>query len=313
MSRVRPNVSHFLPNFCYEWGVPEFLTTLLIFLTHFDYQHRPTNVIPTVKPPSLLRRLQRKLGYIAHKINPLRMWQPRVLVLGIYLANRKNLVRHIVQCIDESKGYRVTQRWAALNGDAPAAHVRGVTKLYVKQRTPKFVLLNRLMQGISKDDYDFILICDDDILLPESFVEHLLDRQQHYDLALAQPARTHDSYIDHPIVEQVDGLDARQTRFVEIGPVVSLRRDAALHILPFDESSGMGWGVDFVWPVIMEQANLKMGIIDSVPVAHKLRPPVENYTHSEAESQMIAYLSDKPHLSREAAMVVIASHPAQQQ
>jgi len=256
----------------------------------------------------LLRRIHSLARRLFRRYNPLRLRQPRVLVLGIYLADRPNLIRHIVQTLGESMRYRVTQRWAALNGEAPAQHVEKVTRLKLRQRVPKFALLNRLTEGVNVADYDFILLCDDDIQLPESFLDRFLDRQALYDFALAQPARTHDSYTDHPIVEQVDGLDGRRTRFVEIGPVVCMRRDAALHLLPLDETSGMGWGVDFIWPVVMEQAKLKMGIIDATPVAHKLRPPVQTYDHSEAVSQMRVYLSDKPHLLPEEAMVVSETH-----
>ena len=253
----------------------------------------------------LLRRIHSLARRLTRHINPLRLAQPKVLVLGIYLADRPNLVRHIVQKLGESMRYRVTQRWAALNGEAPAPHVEKVTYLKLWQRVPKFALLNRLMEGVNVADYDYILLCDDDIQLPEQFLDHLLDRQARYDFALAQPARTHDSYTDHPIVEVVDGLDARRTRFVEIGPVVSLRRDAAALLLPFDETCGMGWGLDLLWPVAMEQAGLRMGIIDATPVAHALRPAAKSYGLEEALAHMHAYLENKPHLSKEQAMVVI--------
>lgn len=243
-----------------------------------------------------------------HALNPLRLGQRRVLVLGIYLADRQNLIRHIVQELDETMRYRVTQRWAALNGEAPAPHVDKVTCMKLNQRVPKFALLNRLLEGVDIAAYDFILLCDDDIQLPESFLDRLLDRQAKYDFALAQPARTHNSYTDHRIVEQEDGLDARRTRFVEIGPVVSLRRDAAALLLPFDEACGMGWGLDLLWPVAIEQAELKMGIIDATPVAHALRPAAKSYGLDEAFAHMHAYLEGKPHLTKEQAMVVLERH-----
>jgi hypothetical protein len=252
---------------------------------------------------TLAFRILNRLARMAHAVNPLRLWQPRVLVLGIYLADRKNLVRHIVQELSEARRYRVTQRWAALNGAPPAPHVERATVLTVNHRVPKFALLNSLMQEMDLARYEFILLCDDDIQLPESFLDKLLDRQRKYDFALAQPARTHNSYTDHRIVEQVDGLDARRTRFVEIGPVVSLRHDAAAILLPFDEDCGMGWGLDFLWPVAIESAGLKMGIIDATPVAHALRPAAKSYDLGEALAQMHAYLNEKPHLTPQQAMV----------
>ena len=48
-----------------------------------------------------------------------------------------------------------------------------------------------------------------------------------------------------------------------------MRRDAAALLLPFDEACGMGWGLDLI--VKIEQAGLKMGIIDATPVTHALR------------------------------------------
>lgn len=82
----------------------------------------------------MVHRLLNKFRRVVHALNPLRLGQRRVLVLGIYLADRQNLIRHIVQELDETMRYRVTQRWAALNGEAPAPHVERVTHIKLKQR-----------------------------------------------------------------------------------------------------------------------------------------------------------------------------------
>src|SRR5439155_5541514 len=118
---------------------------------------------------------------------------------------------------------------------------------------------------------------DDDIALPRGFLDAFLGLQGRTGLALAQPARTHDSYYDHPIVERQLGVQARRTRFVEIGPLVSMRRDAAALLLPFDERSPMGWGYDNLWPLILGRHGLGMGIIDATPVNHGLRKPTAEY------------------------------------
>lgn len=255
----------------------------------------------------LLRRIVRKIKLSSRYVNPYYYRQPRVLVLGIYLADRHNLVRHIVQTLGETMRYRVTQRWAALNGDAPAAHVAAVTCLKVDRPTPKFQLLNTLVDGLDLSAYRYILLFDDDIILPDDFLANFISRQESYDFALAQPARTHDSYIDHRIVEQVDEVDARRTRFVEIGPVVSIRYDAVSHLMPFDTECGMGWGLDFVWPVIIEASGLKMGIIDATPIRHALRPPAVAYSLKGAEDEMKHFLKNRSHLEPEQAMVVLES------
>ena len=231
-----------------------------------------------------------------------------VLVAGVYLANQENSVGHIVAELNGSKNYAVSQRWIALYGDAPSEEVKAVTISAPERPEPKFVLLNRILAGEQLHRYDYILFCDDDIRLGPEFLDMFLGLQAQYDFSLAQPARTHNSYIDHPFVEQFDGLKARRTRFIEIGPVVSVRKDAFPVLLPFDESSHMGWGYDFVWPCLMEKMGMRMGIIDATPVDHSMRKPVMNYNYDEANKSMQNYLSRSPHLSKDEAFRILESY-----
>ena len=60
----------------------------------------------------------------------------------------------------------------------------------------------------------------------------------------------------------------------------------------------MGWGNDFVWPVLAEKHNLKMGIVDAVPVGHNLRKPVAYYNYGTSADAMRNYLATQPHLSK---------------
>src|SRR4029077_2725964 len=115
------------------------------------------------------------------------------------------------------------------------------------------------------------------------------------------------SYTDHLFVKQLGGIVARQTRFVEIGPLFSMSAAAARLLTPFDERSPMGWGYDFVWPVVIEKAGLKMGIVDQFPVAHNLRQPVTNYVHGDSSSQMESFLSYHEHLEKHEAFRIIKS------
>lgn len=231
-----------------------------------------------------------------------------VLVAGVYLADQKNAIGHIVHELNQSASYEVVQKWIALSGDAPSHEVQAVTVMKAGNPQPKFVLLNKLLSLKDLEQYDYVLICDDDILLPENFLDNFLGLQQKYDFSLAQPARTHNSYTDHPIVEQFEGLKARRTRFVEIGPVLSIRRDAYPVLLPFDETAHMGWGYDFVWPYLIGKSGLRMGIIDATPLDHSMRKPVQNYNYDEANSAMQKYLSRTPHLSREEAFTILESY-----
>ena len=231
-----------------------------------------------------------------------------VLIAGIYLSDKKNAIEHIFDNLSQSKNFRVVQRWAALGGEAPSAKIDAVTVLKSRESIPKMMLLNKILSGEDIEKYDYVMICDDDVILPDNFVDDFFGLQRRYDFAAAQPARTHNSYLDHFIVERLDGLKARQTRFVEIGPVISFRRDIIPLIFPFDQSSPMGWGFDFVLPCIAEEHGMRIGIIDATPVDHSMRKPMKHYNYDDAKSAMNAYLAANPHLSIEEAFTIVEAY-----
>jgi len=207
----------------------------------------------------------------------------RTLVIGVYLANRRNTVEDIVARLSESQRHRVDQRWIALGGPPPSAAVEAVTVERVETPIPKFELVNAVLARERLSRYEYVLLVDDDVVLPRSFIDHFIALQRHFGFALAQPARTSRSFIDHPIVEQQLGSVARRTLFVEIGPVVSFHRSIFDLVFPFDLTSAMGWGYENVWSAQVRRRKLSMGIIDAVPVDHSLRPPVTYYRWEEAD------------------------------
>lgn len=228
----------------------------------------------------------------------------RVLVAGIYLADKENLALHITRELEDSSKWKVEQRWVSLGKAQPDPDLAPFTARVSHEPSPKFLLLNQLMKTVDLYDFEYVIVSDDDIFLPVGFVDSYLALVSRHNFAVAQPARTHDSYIDHRFVEQLDGINARWTRFVEIGPLFSLHRSAFEYFLPFDETSPMGWGNDFVWPILAERFNLKMGIIDAVPVTHNIRKPVAYYDHGTSGKAMRDYLANRPHLSKEDAFYI---------
>ncbi|EGV19407.1 hypothetical protein ThimaDRAFT_1551 [Thiocapsa marina 5811] len=232
-----------------------------------------------------------------------------VLIVGVYLPTIANHADSISADLLGARRWRVDLRWAAI-GEGPVPElVRDHTALALASPVPKYALLNRLLAGIELDRYRYIIVIDDDIEIGPTFLDRFLELQTTYDLALAQPARTHDSYIDHYFVAQLLGVAARWTRFVEIGPVFSLRRDAFPHILPFNEEAPMGWGLDFVWPVQLEAKGCRLGIVDAAPVKHALRKPVTTYDYGETDTEMSRFLAERKHLARDDAFIAIETYP----
>ena len=232
----------------------------------------------------------------------------RVLVLGIYLADRPNTAGHLVSAFSSSRQLDVVQRWVALAGAPADAAVDAVT---VERRTdcePKFTVLNRLLLQHGWQGFDYIVFCDDDIVVPRGFLDAFLSYQVRCDFALAQPERTRTSYADRKFVRAMRGVNARRTRFVEIGPLFSVRADLAALILPFDETSPMGWGYDFVWPVVAEGAGLRLGVVDATAVDHSLRGQATAYSSAAASHAMVAYLQRHRHLTKQEAFTVLETY-----
>lgn len=229
-----------------------------------------------------------------------------ILIAGIYLADRPNTAAHLIYEFAGARRTRVTQRWVALAADRPGDCDLPCTISIRLQRTPKFLLVNDLTADAAR--FDWILLVDDDVELPPDFIDSFIDLAERYDFALCQPARTVDSYIDHPLVMQNPGVKARQTRFVEIGPVTAIRRDAAQLILPVAADCGMGWGLDYVWPRVMEDAGLRMGIVDATPIAHRMRRQVSGYGYDDAARGMSEVLAANRHLTRDQAFQVLDAY-----
>ena len=231
-----------------------------------------------------------------------------VLIVGIYLLDKPNYICQIKSELGKSSRWEVEQRWVGLGTGPIPEEIAGVTARKVIPPAMKFSLLNQLLAETNIGAFEFVIVCDDDINFPENFLDRYLQLVMRYDFALAQPARTHDSFIDHPFVEQLDGLIARWTRFVEIGPLFSVHQRAFELIFPFDEASPMGWGYDFVWPQIIANAGLKVGIIDAVPIAHSLRKSVLYYQHEKARGELEEFLAHRLHLSPDEAFFIIESY-----
>jgi len=228
-----------------------------------------------------------------------------VLVIGIYLANRQNNVVDIVETLAATRSFRVEQRWIALCGGPPSASVAGLTVEQRAELAPKGALINAQIDAADLTRFEYVVLCDDDVVLPTGFLDAFLGLQERLQYRIAQPARTLSSYIDLPIVEQHPGLLARQTLFVEQGPVVSIHRSAFEVVFPFDLRSPMGWGLENVWSLRASERGLKMGIIDNVPVDHSIRRPLANYSWDEANRGRSALFASTAYRPNEECFKVV--------
>lgn len=215
----------------------------------------------------------------------------RILVIGIYLTDFENQAITISSQLSKSTQYIVDQKWFAIGESNIPVEMEGLTIGHSKTKIPKFELLNKLLSTIQLDDYDLLIVTDDDIHILDNFIDVYVSLINKYDLKLAQPARTKYSYYDHKICLQMKNVIARETNFVEIGPIFSIDKSLFDLLLPFPSECPMGYGLDYVWPVMVHKNDMKLGIVDATPVDHSYRPQGKTYGANLNLKLMEGYLS----------------------
>jgi hypothetical protein len=215
--------------------------------------------------------------------------RPAVLIVGVYVSRVKHFAAELSLEYASSKHCQVTQRWASLGRISDNLELAKVTEFECLAGEAKFSILNTLLKGIDLSQFDFIVVSDDDISVQPGFLDAFIGIQQTFGFSICQPARSWTSSIDHQIVRRRSGCVARQTRFVEIGPIFSFHKTVYSSLIPFDLETPMGWGYDYVWPVVVEKLGLTMGIVDQTPVDHTLRPRGEIYSSDRAYMESVAY------------------------
>ena len=136
-----------------------------------------------------------------------------------------------------------------------------------------------------------MLIIDDDIAVPNAFLDLILYFAGVNNFKLAQPAHRFLSYKSFKITERRWGVQARRTSYVEIGPVTLLHKDTFADLVPFP-SLRWCWGVDVFWAHVAKRRNWGMGIIDAAPIRH-LRPVGSAYNMSAARDEAIEFLNSQ--------------------
>ncbi len=231
-----------------------------------------------------------------------------MLVIGVYLSDVDHLAVEITQELQRSTRTNVTIAWAAVGASGHDERLTHFTTVVRHERTDKFELVNLVAAGFDLEQFDFLVVVDDDISMAPGWLDDYLGYQIATGLSLAQPARTPESDISHAITVQVNHSEARQSKFVEVGPVFSLDRRAMKLLTPFDEAWPMGWGLDVEWSHLMAEASLPMGIIDATPVVHNFRKSAAHYDWRETDKAMKELLDERGLGGLSETMVVLATY-----
>jgi hypothetical protein len=170
----------------------------------------------------------------------------------------------------------------------------------------KFQNLNQVREAAAPMlEYDWLLVVDDDVVLPERFLDRFLGVCGHFGFDLAQPAQTLRSHAAWRVTRRRPRSLARATRFVEIGPVTAFRAPVAAALLPFPELR-FGWGLDLHWAALAAERGWRPGIVDALPVVHSGAPVAASYGHAEAIEEARRFLADRPYLPSRQAQETVA-------
>ena len=226
----------------------------------------------------------------------------KVLVAGIYGARSRRMARaarelrrthHDVEVVLGARAETAPELAAVTAAD----HLEG----------GKFENLNALLEGRAPVERDWLVVVDDDVVLPRRFLDRFLAICEALGFALAQPAQTWRSHAAWQVTRRRGGVVARETRYVEIGPVTAFRADALAELFPFPPLR-YGWGLDVHWSALARDRGWKLGVVDALPVSHDWAPVAAGYSHEAAVAEAREFLRDRPYLPAELAQETVVAH-----
>jgi hypothetical protein len=168
-------------------------------------------------------------------------------------------------------------------------------RLAVGEIEPGLGKFERLNTLVGDARADWLIVMDDDVELPPRFLDRLIAVCEERSFDLAQPAQSLASHAAWRVVRRKPFRVARESRFVEIGPVTAFSRRAQDMLLPFPPLR-YGWGLDLHWAAVAAQRGWRLGIVDALPVKHESAPVGAAYSADAAIEEAQRFLADRPFL-----------------
>ena len=161
----------------------------------------------------------------------------------------------------------------------------------------KFEHLNALLAEHPAAGHDWLLVVDDDVVLGPRFLDRFLFCAEDAGLLLAQPAHRRHSHAAWAATRRLPGGAARESRFVEIGPLTAFAAPVFETLLPFPAQLRMGWGLDAHWGAVAQAHGWRAGIVDATPMLHTT-PVGGGYERAAAVAEAQAFLATRPYVTR---------------
>jgi GT2 family glycosyltransferase len=238
----------------------------------------------------------------------------RDIAVDLALLPRRALLRRAARALPPRKVHAVAIARPERAGSAAAAaqelersrHEVAIRLAPAAPGAGKWANLNAALRAHPVGDADWLLVFDDDVVLPHGFLDTFLFLCERFGFTLAQPAHKFWSNAAWRVTRRRPGSVARRTRFVEIGPVTAIHRRAFDVLLPFPDLH-MGWGLDNHWGAVAAEHGWKVGIVDATPVRHT-RPVAGDYPRADAVAEAVAFLATRPYVPRHEVQETLEAH-----
>jgi hypothetical protein len=194
-----------------------------------------------------------------------------VLVVGIAVPGREGDVEAVVNAMRQSR------------------HRVDVSIVPMADRG-KFDNVNHALSQVATDRYHWIIVTDDDITTPPGLLDESLFLAAKLDFRIFQPAHRFHSFSTYQVNQRHWNTLARETYFVESGPLLGFHHSTFGALLPFP-SLRWAWGIDVYWSDLARRSGWKIGVIDAVPIRHKRRIG-RSYGQVAAIEQARAFLGE---------------------
>jgi hypothetical protein len=171
----------------------------------------------------------------------------------------------------------------------------------------KFENLNRLLEANPAGGHDWLVVVDDDVELPTEFLDAFIFLAERFGLAMAQPAHRRRSHAAFTVTRRRATSVARETAFVEIGPVFAFQAVTFDVLLPFP-ALRIGWGLDAHWSAVAQRQGWRIGVIDATPVRHGLRRIASAYDPQRAIVEAREFLAGRPYTRASDANRTLTAH-----
>ena len=216
--------------------------------------------------PLLARGIYRRIEKGAATLPP-----QKVLIVSVVVPGRETDLQKVLAALKDTR-HPVTVALVPMEG-------RG-----------KFDNINHGLADYDLDEFDWLIVTDDDIDLPAKFLDKFLYLTSAAGLKLAMPAHRFRSHWTYDVTRRWFNSAVRTTHYVECGPLTAFHRDIYKLLIPFPPLR-WAWGMDIHWAEIARNRNIPIGIVDGTPVGH-LKPVASTYSAQAAVEEARIYLQE---------------------